>query len=155
MMPGPVFADSDYVPLAESPLAWRWTDADQHALSASALATIRPLTRGKAAEIHDLSLARRSQQSSNRQPRQVQTDGDRSVVRTWLEDLAVGPSEPVILSWDATTAVVTIWRTFLDHWDAFCYPASDDVAIWAPACDWSLCYYHYEVLELSLGDAAA
>ncbi len=149
-MPHLSLDDSDYLPLAAFPLAWRWTLANQHPLSPTVLATIRPLTPARATEIHDLALARCAQGSSNPQARQVPTDGARSAVRDWLEGLGVGPSETIILSWDRTTAVATIWQTFLDHWDAFCYPGSDDVTIWPPTCDWALCYRHYDVLELRL-----
>ncbi len=73
---------------------------------------------------------------------------DPASVRQRLEALAISPSDPVIVSWDRQTAVITQWATFVRHWDAFCYPSSDDVTVWSPSDDWTLCYRHFQVLEI-------
>ena len=148
-------SDPDSVPLAAFPLAWRWTQPNQHLLAPSVLATIRAFSPTAASKLDPNNLLHCREGTDQAPARRVATDGDQSVVRDWLEGLSVGPSEPVIISWDNTTAIATIWQTFADHWDAFCYPSSDDVAISAPACDWVLCYSHYEVLELRFRNAAA
>jgi hypothetical protein len=58
----------------------------------------------------------------------------------WLEHLAPADT-PVIVSWQREDAVLVPWRVFVDYWDAFWYPASDDVTVfplseaWALSCD--------------------
>jgi len=148
-------SDPDSVPLAAFPLAWRWTQPNHHLLAPSVLATIRTLSPRAASKLATRIIFQCTEGLDRAPVQQVATDGDASVVRDWLEGLGVRTSEPVILRWDNTTAVATIWQTFADHWDAFCYPTSDDVDIWAPACDWVLYYHHYQVLELRLRNAAA
>lgn len=70
-----------------------------------------------------------------------------SAVRSRLETLAIASDERVILSWSAESALVTRWDTFVQHWDAFCYPSSDDVTVWPLSGEWTLCYHHDETID--------
>ena len=41
-----------------------------------------------------------------------------------------------------TLAICVSWGVFCEYWDDFCYPASDDVAIWSLSQEWFLIYDH-------------
>ena len=71
-----------------------------------------------------------------------------------LEALGIAPDRPVVVHWDARTAALTDWGTFAAHWGAFCYPSSDDVTVWEPGADWTLAYWHYEVIQFRQRDRA-
>jgi len=43
-----------------------------------------------------------------------------------------------------TLAICVSWGVFCEYWDDFCYPASDDVAIWPLSQEWFLIYDHSE-----------
>ncbi len=62
---------------------------------------------------------------------------------------AIPRDERIVVSWSSDIALVTRWDTFLDHWDAFCYPSSDDVTVMPLRGGWALCYYHDELMEFS------
>ena len=68
-------------------------------------------------------------------------------VRDRLAALPVAADERVILSWSDALAVETRWRTFVRYWDAFCYPSTDDVTMWSPGGDSTLCYRHFQVIQ--------
>lgn len=70
-----------------------------------------------------------------------------AAVRSKLEALAIPRDERIVLSWSSEVALVTRWDTFLEHWDAFCYPSSDDVTVMPLSGGWTLCYYHDEHME--------
>ena len=66
--------------------------------------------------------------------------------RAWLFNQQRADT-PVIVSWQPDLGVRTTWHIFADYWDAFCYPSSDDVAVWPEGKQWVLAYYHYELFE--------
>ena len=129
-------------PLEEFPLAWRFTSA-RNAFSAPA--RLLPLNRETAGRVADEAVARC--EDAGRDPLSCRTDDAPGAVRRWLLELPVDPSTALVLSWDRATALLTDWATFLSHWDDFCYPASDDVTVWAADGQWTLCYRHYEVFQ--------
>jgi hypothetical protein len=49
-------------------------------------------------------------------------------IRDWLTNV-MRSGMPIVVSWDADTAVLTDTELFIEHWDDFCYPASDDVTV--------------------------
>jgi hypothetical protein len=46
--------------------------------------------------------------------------------------------------WDERLAICVSWGVFCQYWDDFCYPASDDVAIWPLSEEWFLIIDHSE-----------
>ncbi|HKV52762.1 MAG TPA: hypothetical protein VJO52_16325 [Gemmatimonadaceae bacterium] len=84
----------------------------------------------------------------------VAEDDHEDEVRRLLSELPVAASAPVIVSWDADTAVITSWPVFVTYWTDFCYASSDDVTIWEPTKPWTLCYYHYEVMRFTVAQSA-
>jgi hypothetical protein len=142
------FSTADFVPLDDFPLLWRWTRRSYDLLPAPALATIRPLGECAAAAVAPEAAARCGQVAGAAIEFALDTGGeDASAVRSWLARLEIPAVVPVIVSWAPHLAIVTCWETFAQHWDAFCYPASDDVTVWAPGDGWTLCYHHFERLE--------
>ena len=75
------------------------------------------------------------------------SDDAPSDVRERLRGLPPAPDERVLVLWDARTALVTEWAVFVESWDDFCYPSSDDVSVLPLVDDWVLCYRHYEVMQ--------
>ena len=127
------------------PLAWRWTSTAHAVLSLETLALIEPLAPDEASDIAAEAL-RRCTIESNAQEFAADEQADAT-----LRALPIPDEATVLISWSAETAVRTRWRVFREHWDDFCYAASDDVSIWAPGSEWSLCYFHYEVFILKRG----
>lgn len=142
------FAPADFAPLDDFPLIWRWTSEAHHLLSTEALATIRPLSPGKAAELAPEAAALCAPRPVSAYELTISAEwDDPGSVAARLAELPVAPDQAVVAGWDARTAVVTLWGTFARHWGAFCYPSSDDVTVWAPGGDWVLCYRHFQFIE--------
>jgi hypothetical protein len=137
-------SESDFVPLEGFSLAWRWTQESHADLAPESLARIRPLSPERAAAIapEATELCVGGDTATLRS-----AAGDPARVRDWLAALPVESEVPVLISWDADTAVATDWRNFVQHWDDFCYPATDDITVWAPDAAWYLCYDHEEVFR--------
>ncbi len=63
----------------------------------------------------------------------------------WLLSKVPLANSKVVVSWTNDLAVLVSWEVFCSYWNDFCYPASDDVAIFPLSEDWMLLYDHAEV----------
>ena len=112
------------------------------------VARLKPLGDDAAARAAATAAAR---QAAARTPLvSFRSDDPPGAVRSDLRALPIDASTEIMLSWNASTALVTDWDTFVSHWDDFCYPASDDVVIWPIVGAWTLCYHHYEVFQFQV-----
>jgi hypothetical protein len=144
------FSAADFTPLDDFPLLWRWTRDSHNRLTALTLATIRPLGAEAAAAVAPEAVRLCGEMAAAGPESALATgDKDAAAVRSWLARLDGPDGADVVVSWSATLAIVTRWETFIQHWDAFCYPASDDVTVGAPSGAWALCYHHSERFEFT------
>ena len=138
----------DFRPLDEFPLKWRWTDARWNKLPANTLDSIQPLTESKARALCQYSLAFEEQsgliESLFESTARINTSGDESKIRQWLIACSLDLNQTVVVSWDNKLAVLVRWEVFCGYWDDFCYPSSDDVAIFPLSGEWMLSYSHDE-----------
>ena len=131
--------------LDEFPLAWRWTSAQHAVLPADTLKLIEPLAPEEAA---DIAAEARRRCAVGSEAQQFAADDRAS---SELLSFPIPDDTTVVVSWSDDTAVRTQWQVFRKYWDDFCYAASDDVSIWSPGSNWSLCYFHNEVFILKRG----
>ncbi|HEY9286212.1 MAG TPA: hypothetical protein VIP46_22360 [Pyrinomonadaceae bacterium] len=140
--------DTDFQPLDEFPLKWRWTDSRWNELPADALLTIQPVAESKARELLQYSLtfsdASGLFETQFEQISRVEAPANSPSVREWLLARSTDPNQMVIVSWDHHHAALVRWAVFCEYWDDFCYPASDDVTVWPPSEEWVLMYLHDE-----------
>lgn len=78
---------------------------------------------------------------------QFDASGEPGPVSDWLLQRDSSVSQFVLLFWDESTAVLTEWEIFIQYWDDFCYPSSDDVIIYPLSGKWLLLYDHEEILQ--------
>jgi len=126
------------------PLAWRWTSETHTVLPpeilqglhpvapeiAKALYSKVPKTLGSGAIIHEAN--------------------DTDATQRWLRNLPVTTSE-VTLVWNDETALKLTWSTFVRYWSDFCYPSSDDAAIFLGTHHDLLLWHHNEIFEFKAG----
>ncbi len=119
--------------IREHPLAWRWTDPEHSVLPEDTLAQMASIQPVEAEQLwrHSVSLVTRSGLAAHEFATisRHSADVSRDVGRAWLQAQQQDSGAPVIISWDQATAIRTTWEVFSSHWDAFCYPASDDVLV--------------------------
>jgi hypothetical protein len=137
--------DEDFVPLIAFRLNWRFRGRQHGAMSDGTLQRIRPLSEAAASRLGP-TVAAASQEGGSFAVT-FRSDDTPAVVRNRLRELPPAPSEIVLVSWDARTAVVTDWDCFVTYWDDFCYPSSDDVTVLPLDGEWMVCYRHYEVIQ--------
>jgi hypothetical protein len=142
---------ADFTPLDSFPLKWRWTDSRWNELPPDALSTIRPLAEAKAHEIFRVSFEYYKDGGLNEDlfgsvvQMGAESESDNFLtVQQWLVAEIPDVAEDVIVSWDQRLAAGVAWRTFCRYWDDFCYPGSDDVAIFPQDEEWALLYHHDE-----------
>ncbi len=148
-------SDSDFVPLALFPLAYRWTDSRYDVFPPEVIATIRPLSVTAARTFSAMealwldrglrSLAPRLFDTTTRP-----TNGGTAEVTDWLTQRLVLATEPVVVSWSSDQAIGTTAATFCAFWSAFCFPVSDDVTVWPESQEWGLVYHHWEQFEFGI-----
>ncbi|HEX5061753.1 MAG TPA: hypothetical protein VFV99_20440 [Kofleriaceae bacterium] len=143
---------SDLASLDTFPLRWRWTEQRHTLLSPHELARVRPLSTQKARDAWDLSLswhAREMDQATPSEKLFIVETLDRPHERDgtgWLRARLPSEPVPVIVSWQPDWAVLTDASLFVERWETFCYPASDDVDIWPLDGRWLAVYWHEEQL---------
>jgi hypothetical protein len=131
---------ADLRSLEEFELRWRWTSSSHHPLDPATLQRILPLTH-EAARAADEQATPISVDRLQRLG--VTHDND---AREWLEERLPAEPAPVLVSWSSDLAVLTDSHVFLTHWDAFCYPGSDDVDCRPLDGSWVVAYRHYGTL---------
>lgn len=145
-MTPPYLAPLTFSTIETFPLYWRWSQPSHALFPLSVLATIRPLTSDAATSLYPEALRRYPGCARVVSLINISAgdDAPEAAVRVSLQQLPVGTPHDIIVHWGRTTAVLTTWETFVTYWDDFCYPGSDDVAVWDPDADWALCYCHEE-----------
>ena len=144
----PKIEESDFRALDSFRLKWRWTDTRWNKLPNNALSSIHPLSESKAHELFHYLLAFSDHfglieplfESTSR----INTFNNSSEIRQWLLEQTSDLNQTVIVSWNKELAVLVSWKVFCDYWDDFCYPSSDDVAIFPQSGGWMLIYSHEE-----------
>jgi hypothetical protein len=56
--------------------------------------------------------------------------------------------ENIYITWNRKTCVYTTKKIFLNLWDDFCYPSSDDVTVISEKTNWILIYHHNEIAKI-------
>lgn len=139
----------DIAGLADFPLLWRWTRETHAKFSPDELASIRPIRPDRAATICGQVV---------REPLVPRRPGDRllvedatdhQVVTQWLEDRVPGEENDLVLVWDQRTAALVGRRLFIDRWDDFWYPSSDDLGVLGTVGCWRIEMYHYGEFDFS------
>ena len=149
------FDSTDFVSLCSFQLGWRWTSPNHAILPPESLALIRPLSEAKAFEAWqrsgrffdeffqtNFSL---SKEFFSNTERLDLTNGELDV-RAWLNERLPNPSEEIIVSWRQETAVLVPANLFVDRWDDFYYPGSDDLVSWPMDEAWCLFFHHEQQL---------
>jgi len=78
---------------------------------------------------------------------QVNADAETSVIQRWLITCSSDLNQTVIVSWNNRLAALVKWKVFCEYWDDFCYPSSDDIAIFPLSEEWMLFYSHSEYFD--------
>ena len=132
--------------IREHPLAWRWTDEKYALLPDNILREMFPVEETEAAGLFTRSLTfiRDTDLSPDIFTITAISANPFSAEAgcRWLRERQPDLSVPVVLSWDESTAIRTIWEVFTNYWDDFCYPSSDDVLVWPESESWVLLYHH-------------
>ena len=146
---------ADVVPMDQFPLAWRFTDERWDALPGGQRADLHPLRPARARELASplaeaCALYHHGEGKADvhiAAPCETAADVERT--RERLSDLPIGADERIVVSWESAVALETSWRTFTTHWQAFCYPSSDDVTVSPLDERWVLCYHHWEAFSFT------
>jgi hypothetical protein len=143
--------DDDYTPIDTFVLRWRWDEKHCPTMTAEELSHIHPLSPTKSREVYKTLQLRYSDFTS---VAEILAEGNPTTVQRWLEATLPHSAQPIILVWGPNVAVLTDRTSFIHWWDTFCYPASDDVAIWPTTKEWILRYSHEEAFYFAYGSQA-
>jgi len=137
---------SDIISLKDFELSWRWLDERWNILPQSSLDSIHPLNSNKACELRKESLL---YFPALKNGQVFYCEGDEQLTRKWLNSLGLNNSMQIIVSWSENVCIVTTVATFIQHWDDFCYPSSDQIIIWTDEDDWVLFYEEFDAFVFS------
>ena len=129
-------------------LNWRWTDPKYNQFSNDELKKIIPLDTTIATEYYNEGISFLEKNSftpakdrfhkfENIQATQFKE------VQKWLNSKIT--IDEIILSWDSNTAIIVNTNLFIEKWDDFCYPSSDDIVILLKTQNSIILYQHSEV----------
>jgi len=143
-------SENDFIPLDGFSERWRFADATYGYVSPDLQERIRPLAAEPASAAGEEARSRHpAPDSRGIEGAEFDAAAEPGAVRDWLRALPVSPRAKVLVSWDARTAVLTDWEAFIAYWDDFCHTASDDVTVWSPDAQWTLAYWHDDLLRFS------
>lgn len=61
-------------------------------------------------------------------------------------------NDKIVLTWFSVQhAILTDWETFVDNWDDFFYPSSDDLIVVNENWDWIIYIAHFESFQMGRG----
>jgi hypothetical protein len=132
----------DFTSMSQFPLRWRWTDAHYARLSEEELAGIRPLREARASELWDGLAA--STRNLAGETLQVDQDDEACAgpTREWLDARLPLADREILVLWSTGIGVVANRRVFVERWDDFWYPGSDDVVVVPGSESWVLHIHH-------------
>ncbi|MBN2384654.1 hypothetical protein JXQ70_17405 [bacterium] len=143
----------DIVALTEFSLLWRWTQETHAKFTDDELASIKPIRPGKAAAIYEQIVAIALAPSRPEDRIVTNDDIDTPVVSKWLEDRIPRGDSDVLLLWNRQTAALVPRRLFIDRWDDFWYPSSDDLSVIGIVGGWRVEMYHHGMFDFSTSGA--
>jgi hypothetical protein len=133
------------VSIRDFPLAWRWTSEEHTLLADDILAQFSAYDQVEAESAFELARALDERSS---QVATITTESDYEIVVAWLERNVPITDHVVSVLWSSALGVRVPWKVFVNHWDSFCYPSSDDVDVLSSNEGWLLKYHHFEQFEL-------
>jgi hypothetical protein len=137
----------DIAALTDFPLLGRWTQESHAKLGADELASIRPIRPDRTTAVWQRG-ARVPVDPTSPEARVVVEEGtDPLAIGKWLEDRLPRDESDLLLLWDEKTAALVPRRLFVDRWDAFWYPGSDDLTVVGTVAVWRLEMYRYGTFE--------
>lgn len=141
--------EGDFRLIDSFPIKWRWTDLRWNKLPDNKIDKIQPLSETKAHELFQHSkqfynFITGLTESLFENIEQINASGEEKEVQHWLSSCSLDLNQTVIVSWDGSLAALVEWKVFCEYWNDFCYPASDDVAIFPFSEEWTLLYSHEE-----------
>ncbi len=123
------------------PLKWRWTSTSHALLSNEELNSIEPLSEQKATEFHNL-LTLLFKKQSNLPYKEMSAES--STIVNWLTKYILVDIF-IFLSCNSSTAIRIPTSLFIQRFDDFCYPSSDDIFIYPESGKWILEYHHHDM----------
>lgn len=128
-------------------LAWRWTDHRYAILPDFILNEMHTTSDMEAKEVFKRAISFLGKESLSNdfiEQRFETKEQSASDSASWLMMQQPDESLAVILSWDTDVAIQTTWKIFVEYWQEFCYPASDDLVVFPQHAEWVLFYHHSE-----------
>ena len=122
-------------------LIWRWTQESHTVIPEDDLVLIKPLSKESALSIFED--ANELMRNTLVESKGIKIECSGQHIGFLNENLT---EEQIFISWGKETAVKTNTSIFIKYFDDFCYPSSDDIAIWPQSKKWLLTYQHFEVL---------
>jgi hypothetical protein len=143
----------DIVALTSFPLLWRWTQESHAKLAPGELASIRPI---RAAKVEALcaQIASRAVVSVGAEDH-IDANGDTAAfaVRKWLDGKIPDGEGEVVVLWNRATAALVPRTLFIERWDDFWYPGSDDLTVMGVVGTWRIEMYHHGMFDFSASGA--
>lgn len=68
-----------------------------------------------------------------------------------LKELSIKNDKILLIWFSAQHTLLTDWKTFIDNWDDFFYPSSDDLIVINENWDWIIYIAHFESFQFGRG----
>ena len=147
---------TDFISIEDFALKWRWLERKHYPLAPNDLSRIRPLASHRAQEFWTRSLTLANGPDGtipNSElfdvPATCAGAHEHENTQSWIRSLIPDSDRDVVVSWQREWAVVTDIELFVDHWESFCYPSSDDTSVWPESESWILQYSHDDTLRFA------
>ena len=137
--------------IEDFPMAWRWTQKSHADFPPDVLARIKPIESSVARELYQRGERAFSGEVIGDE-RSCSTERS-DEARGWLRSLGFPAESPVTVVWSSELGVALPWGVFVEYWDDFCYPSSDDAFIILSGGSDVISYEHHEMFRHKSGVA--
>ena len=146
------YSEKDFEDFNKFLLKWRFSGPNIN-FPKNSIKFIHPFNTIKSNEIWNLSLKFIDRSENNFKPSKIFYKiktlenlelKENIEIIAWLNENIPADNEKLILSWQPDTSILTTREVFINFWDDFCYPGSDDISIFSKSELWILHYWHEE-----------
>lgn len=124
------------------PLSWRWTQPSHAVLPQNVMESLSIMEKQQASHFYAFGERIFKQHVAS-----AITHKTSDTTRTWLGTLNIPVTAQVVIAWNKLDALSLPWPTFIEYWEDFCYPGSDDAFLFPAGCASVLAWHHHETFE--------
>ena len=139
------------IPLENFELGWRFADENFGTLSIEILRQLRPLSVEASHKVYQI-LSKEIhadfpfKKDLFEEIKAITLSSENISAKELLLTFEIQNSEYVLLNWGINTSMMVPWGIFIEFYDSFYYPVSDDLTVINSKLEWGILFFHDDTI---------